>query len=184
MADNPDPFEDGRASRMKALQMVGDFMLTSIWGLGSIWLIWDFLKIKADLGTARREHISTVDRPNKLHRTNLQEIEAARDSNKKGTLEFKLAEANREKLNNWATYHETLDENLDTETLDPLLDGQTHRLGLEARLRELGATVHANRGKKPTRGGLSSGRGGGAIGAQSRRPNRPMTLSAPPAGPS
>ncbi|KAF3491908.1 uncharacterized protein GIQ15_01425 [Arthroderma uncinatum] len=186
MAENPDPFEDERASRMKALQMVGYFIVTSIWGLGSIWLIWDFLKIKADLGTARREHISTVDRPNKLHRIDIQQIEATRDSNKEGTAAYMIAEANREKLNSWATFHETLEENHDAENLDPLLDGQTHRMGLEARVKEgaLGAAGNANRGRMPTRGGLSSGRGGGAIGGHARRvADRSTVISTPPTGP-
>ncbi|EFQ98740.1 hypothetical protein MGYG_01758 [Nannizzia gypsea CBS 118893] len=134
-----------RAQRMKALQM-------------------------ADLGTARREHISTVDRPNKLHRIGIRQIEATRDSNRKGTEAYNLAETNREKLNSWATYHETLEENIDAENLEPLLDGQTHRMALEARIKgtNLDYPVSASRGKKATRGALHSGRGGGFAGTRGR----------------
>ncbi|KAG5205240.1 hypothetical protein GTR04_3871 [Trichophyton interdigitale] len=137
--------DDERATRMKALQM-------------------------ADLGTARREHISTVDRPNKLHRIDIQQIEAIRDSNRKGTEAYNLAETNREKLNSWATYHETLEENMDAENLDPLLDGQTHRLALEAKIKgtNLDYPASSSRGKKVTRGALHSGRGGGAAGSRGR----------------
>ncbi|EEQ28320.1 hypothetical protein McanMca71_001568 [Microsporum canis] len=144
MAEIPE-VDDERATRMKALQM-------------------------ADLGTARREHISTVDRPNKLHRMNIEQIEATRDSNRKGTEAYSLAEANRDKLNSWATYHETLDENLDSEKLEPLLDGQTHRMALEAKVKGsiLEDLANSNRGKKATRGALKSGRGGGAAGARGR----------------
>ncbi|EFE41715.1 hypothetical protein TRV_03544 [Trichophyton verrucosum HKI 0517] len=137
--------DDERANRMKALQM-------------------------ADLGTARREHTSTVDRPNKLHRIGIQQIEAIRDSNRKGTEAYTLAETNREKLNSWATYHETLEENMDAENLDPLLDGQTHRLALEAKIKgtNLDYPASSSRGKKATRGALHSGRGGGAAGSRGR----------------
>ncbi|EGD91406.1 hypothetical protein H112_01210 [Trichophyton rubrum D6] len=137
--------DDERANRMKALQM-------------------------ADLGTARREHISTVDRPNKLHRIGIQQIEAIRDSNRKGTEAYTLAETNREKLNSWATYHETLEENMDAENLDPLLDGQTHRLALEAKIKgtNLDHPASSSRGKRATRGALHSGRGGGAAGSRGR----------------
>lgn len=60
------------------------------------------------MGTARREHISTVDRPNKLHRIDIQQIEAIRDSNRKGTEAYNLAETNREKLNSWESQYALL----------------------------------------------------------------------------
>ncbi|KAL4763269.1 uncharacterized protein BDW70DRAFT_166255 [Aspergillus foveolatus] len=78
---------------------------------------------EADLGTARREEISTADRDSKTWLTRLDVIEASRRSNVQGTIEQQLAQANRDRLNAW------------TKHLDDLLDGQSHRLRLEKELR-------------------------------------------------
>lgn len=59
---------------------------------------------------------------------------------------------------------------MDAENLDPLLDGQTHRLALEAKIKgtNLDNPASSGRGKKATRGALHSGRGGGVTGSRGR----------------
>lgn len=63
------------------------------------------VQLKADLGTARREYISTVDLPNKYRHVGLDQIEAIRATNIKGSKVQKIAQANRAQLNAWnSTY--------------------------------------------------------------------------------
>ncbi|KAL4755251.1 hypothetical protein BDW72DRAFT_211389 [Aspergillus terricola var. indicus] len=78
---------------------------------------------EADLGTARREEISTADRDYTTWLTRLEVIEASRRSNVPGTVEQQLAQANRDRLDAWSKH------------LDNLLDGQSHRLRLDKELR-------------------------------------------------
>ncbi|KAL5000733.1 hypothetical protein BDV10DRAFT_199958 [Aspergillus recurvatus] len=79
---------------------------------------------EADLGTARREEISTTDRGFDVRLTRLEVIEASRRSNVSGTIEQQIAQANRARLDAW------------TKHLDNLLDGQSHRLRLKDELRK------------------------------------------------
>lgn len=58
-------------------------------------------RIKADLGTARREYISTSDIPNKNHRVSQAQVEAQRASNIPGSESHRLAETNQSQLNAW-----------------------------------------------------------------------------------
>lgn len=58
--------------------------------------------LQADLGTARREYISTAD--NKYYDgIRLEDIEAARLSNVQGSEARRLAEANKERLTEWSS---------------------------------------------------------------------------------
>ncbi|CBF77542.1 hypothetical protein AN4429.2 [Aspergillus nidulans FGSC A4] len=97
---------------------------------------------EADLGTARREEISTADHDSNTWLTRLDVIEASRRSNVQGTIEQQLAQANRDCLDAW------------TKHLDNLLDGQSHRLRLEKELR--GGNTHdqqtSNRGQRALKG--------------------------------
>jgi hypothetical protein len=56
-----------------------------------------------DLGTARREYISTVDDPDKYRHVGLPEIEASRKSNEKGSEVHRLAEGNKPQLDAWSS---------------------------------------------------------------------------------
>ncbi|KAL6236119.1 hypothetical protein BDW75DRAFT_229806 [Aspergillus navahoensis] len=79
---------------------------------------------EADLGTARREEISTADRSFDARLMRLEVIETSRRSNVPGTLEQQIAQTNRDRLDAW------------TKQLDNLLDGQSHRLRLKDELRK------------------------------------------------
>ncbi|KAL4985375.1 hypothetical protein BDW68DRAFT_198895 [Aspergillus falconensis] len=79
---------------------------------------------EADLGTARREEISTADCGFDVRLTRLEVIEASRRSNVPGTIEQQIAHSNRDRLDAW------------TKHLDNLLDGQSHRLRLKDELRK------------------------------------------------
>ena len=59
------------------------------------------MSLQADLGTARREYVSTVDDSRKRIHAELDDIERHRLSNIPGTIEQKKAEANRPLLNAW-----------------------------------------------------------------------------------
>lgn len=58
--------------------------------------------LQADLGTARREYISTADN-NRYSRVRLEDIEASRMSNIPGSEAQRLAQANKQKLNEWSS---------------------------------------------------------------------------------
>lgn len=57
--------------------------------------------MQADLGTARREYISTVDAASKYRKITLDQVEAAREANKKGSNVHRIAEANKSQLSAW-----------------------------------------------------------------------------------
>ncbi|PKY02211.1 hypothetical protein P168DRAFT_320766 [Aspergillus campestris IBT 28561] len=85
----------------------------------------------ADLGTARREHISTADSA-KFNKLRLEDIEATRLSNKVGSRAQRLAQANKDKLAGWTNVHKTIGDTEDLEDLDNLMNGQSHRAHLNA----------------------------------------------------
>lgn len=60
-----------------------------------------YVHVQEDLGTARREYISTVDTNNKIRNVTIEAIEAAREANKKGSAVHRLAEKNKDSLNAW-----------------------------------------------------------------------------------
>ncbi|PLN78870.1 hypothetical protein BDW42DRAFT_187095 [Aspergillus taichungensis] len=88
----------------------------------------------ADLGTARREQISTADSA-KFNKLRLEDIEATRLSNKVGSNAQRLAQANKEKLAGWTNVHKTIGDTEDLEDLENLLNGQSHRAHLSASIR-------------------------------------------------
>lgn len=63
------------------------------------------MSLQADLGTARREYVSTVDDSRKRIHAELDDIERHRHSNIAGTVEQKTAEANRPLLNAWTSMY-------------------------------------------------------------------------------
>ncbi|KAL4785754.1 hypothetical protein BJX76DRAFT_355802 [Aspergillus varians] len=97
-----------------------------------------------DLGTARREYISTVDRS--FNNTRVQAIEASRKSNVLGSKEQRIAEANRSRLDGWANVHKQIGDTGDLEDLDQLLNGQSHRLRLDSMMRGSCAQNHGYQG--------------------------------------
>lgn len=58
--------------------------------------------LQADLGTARRELISTAE-ARRFVGARLEDIEAARMSNVSGSEAQRLANVNKEKLNEWSS---------------------------------------------------------------------------------
>ncbi|RHZ57162.1 uncharacterized protein CDV56_102497 [Aspergillus thermomutatus] len=135
-----------------------------------------------DLGTLRREYISTVD-TKKFRNIRLEDIEATRMINVAGSDAARLAKANQARLNAWTNAHKDLGDPADQEPLDHLLNGQSHRLGLRAVIEGSGgqsyskstkkndnflqAAEHAPSGRSAsTRGSKLTGRGGGVIGTR------------------
>ncbi|KAI9371556.1 hypothetical protein BJX61DRAFT_20982 [Aspergillus egyptiacus] len=94
-----------------------------------------------DLGTARREYISTVDR--QFRNTRVEVIEATRRSNLPGSDEQRVAEANRSRLEGWSNLHKEIGDTGE-EHLDNLLNGQSHRLNLSNTLRPNGEQISGN----------------------------------------
>ncbi|OXV06853.1 hypothetical protein Egran_05380 [Elaphomyces granulatus] len=127
----------------------------------------------ADLGTARREYLSTVDKPNRFRNIGLSQIEKARLSNSDNSVR-RLAQINEPKISAWSNFHKNSGDTGDLETLDTMMDGQTHRAQLSAIIRESGGQAYADstttkdnfiqvtERSTPTRGrgGSFSGRGG------------------------
>ncbi|KAH8428773.1 uncharacterized protein LDX57_006455 [Aspergillus melleus] len=87
-----------------------------------------------DLGSARREFISTSD-IKKRENVSLQFLEAGRMSNVRGTEAQRQAEANKEQLSAWSNIYKGIGDTEDLENLDSLLSGQTHRFQLNAAIR-------------------------------------------------
>ncbi|KAL4809052.1 hypothetical protein BDV18DRAFT_157989 [Aspergillus unguis] len=134
---------------------------------------------EADLGTARREYISTVDHG--FRETRVQVIEATRRSNMQGTEEQRIAAANKSRLDGWANMHKTIGDTGDLEDLDDLLHGQTHRLSLTQMLQGGGAQEQGYPGRNggnsrpppPDRSSFHGGPAGSASAASNgSRPNQ------------
>ncbi|KAF3399962.1 hypothetical protein F1880_008306 [Penicillium rolfsii] len=161
MVLDPKQNNDAGEARLKALQM-------------------------ADLGTARRELISTAD--DTRHRiVEMDEIERHRQSNIAGTAEQRRAQENQAVLSAWTNFYRTADTGR-VEQLDDLMHGQSHRA-------QLNAALHGNETAKRPAGGhtrarsfshvpthhhhhpyahSSSGHGGGVIGTRSRHRGTPV----------
>ncbi|PGH16448.1 hypothetical protein AJ79_01779 [Helicocarpus griseus UAMH5409] len=145
--------EEERLRRMQALQM-------------------------ADLGTARREYISTVDLPNKYSEVKLHQIEAIRASNIKGSVVNQIAEANKAKLDAWSNAWKEIGNDVDMEDLKPMMSGQSHRAQLCDNIRAKGGQEYgynpddhpkdAARGGQTPRGAKGHSRGGGVAGSRDR----------------
>ncbi|QSS63722.1 hypothetical protein I7I51_00781 [Histoplasma capsulatum] len=135
----------------------------------------------ADLGTARREYISTVDLPNKYRHVGLDQIEAIRATNIKGSKVQKIAQANRAQLNAWNNAHQTIGGDVQLEDLDDMMSGQSHRAQLFDSIRAKGGQAYIHDPIVPPKGpsgnGQSSraskipGRGAGAMGSRGGRAN-------------
>ncbi|KAK2813132.1 hypothetical protein FQN50_000809 [Emmonsiellopsis sp. PD_5] len=131
----------------------------------------------ADLGTARREKISTDDLPNKYRHVRVEQLETIRAANMKGTKAQQNAEANRAQLNAWTDAYKTIGNDVDLEDLDPLMNGQTHRAQLIEMVRSKGGQNYGydpddprrpSLGTIPARGAKGTGRGGGVAGTRGR----------------
>ncbi|KAF4766605.1 hypothetical protein HAV15_010298 [Penicillium sp. str.  len=120
----------------------------------------------ADLGTARREMISTADIDNQA-RTHLAEIESKR----------LIDQRDEAQLSKWANFHTQIGDTHGMEELDDIDSGQSHRANLHAMLHPDGSQprTYANH-PYPT---PSAGRGGGVMGKRGRGGFVP----APPKGP-
>ncbi|KAH2393665.1 hypothetical protein KXV62_009332 [Aspergillus fumigatus] len=137
-----------------------------------------------DLGTLRREYISTVD-TKKFRNIRLEDIEATRMINVAGSDAAHLAQVNQARLNAWANAYKDLCDPADQEPLDHLLNGQSHRLGLRAVIEGSGGQSYSKSSKKndsspqvaghalsgrsaSTRVSKPTSRGGGGIGTKGR----------------
>ncbi|KAJ5426800.1 hypothetical protein N7465_001870 [Penicillium sp. CMV-2018d] len=109
----------------------------------------------ADLGTARREIISTADINNPA-RTQLSEIESKR----------LIDQRDEAQLSKWANFHTQIADTHGMEELDEIDSGQSHRANLHAMLHPDGSQprTYANH-PYPT---PSAGRGGGVMGKRGR----------------
>ncbi|KAJ5938786.1 hypothetical protein N7466_001920 [Penicillium verhagenii] len=86
----------------------------------------------ADLGTARREHVSTVDKHSHFENVKLSELEAHRQSNIPGTLAYKQAQKHKDGLQD---LHKTVSDETQIDTqLDDMMHGQSHRAQLNEQL--------------------------------------------------
>ncbi|KAJ5915089.1 hypothetical protein N7454_011201 [Penicillium verhagenii] len=89
----------------------------------------------ADLGTARREHLSTADKRSNFENVKLSELEAHRQSNIPGTLAYKQAQKHKDGLQGWRDLHKTVsDETQIDAQLDDMMHGQSHRAQLNEQL--------------------------------------------------
>ncbi|KAL5363638.1 hypothetical protein BJX96DRAFT_178247 [Aspergillus floccosus] len=93
----------------------------------------------ADLGSRRREHISTVESRGPRAAMHLQDIEANRWTHQQGTAAQRLAAENVSQLDRWNKVHQTIGDTQDMERLDSLNSGQSHRANLTAAIRDLGS---------------------------------------------
>lgn len=64
---------------------------------------------QADLGTARREHISTADDTHRHIQADMAAIERCRPSNIAGTMEYKQAQMNKSSLDAWTSMFQDQD---------------------------------------------------------------------------
>ncbi|CAK47899.1 hypothetical protein M747DRAFT_350253 [Aspergillus niger ATCC 13496] len=137
-----------------------------------------------NLGTARREYISTAD-DRRHKKARLEDIQAIRMTNVPGSAAQRMATVNQGRLEDWANVHKTIGDTEDLENLDSLLDGQSHRLQLSAIIRESGGQKYIGSqrrsGSAPaTRSLHPVGRGGGVIGTRGRGTRQ---SSLPPSNP-
>ncbi|OJD28450.1 hypothetical protein ACJ73_00137 [Blastomyces percursus] len=136
-------------------------------------------QIQADLGSARREYISTVDdAPNKYRHVGLDQIEAMRAANMKGSKVQKLAEANKTLLSGWNNAHKTIGGDVQLEDLDSMMSGQSHRAQLCDLIKAKGGQEYIHdpiappkgpsRSTQPPRRSRGTTRGGGVVGSCGR----------------
>ncbi|KAL4964790.1 uncharacterized protein BDV14DRAFT_200601 [Aspergillus stella-maris] len=138
-----------------------------------------------DLGTDRRERVSTVDRA--FRETTLEVIENSRRSNIPGTAEQRVALAKQAELAAWANFHRVIGDTGDQENLDPLLNGQSHRLKLNdsqgGRTHSFGPAGRGNTSSTNSSqripafhsGSISASNGASSAGPLTRRPSRAIS---------
>ncbi|KAL1983224.1 hypothetical protein VTN96DRAFT_398 [Rasamsonia emersonii] len=140
----------------------------------------------ADLGTARREYISSVDKPNKFTRIRKEQLEASRLSNVDEAVR-RIAEQNKEQLSAWSSLYKQVDDTGGLEDLDTMMDGQSHRAQLSATIQESGGQTYVetpSSGNSPqprahARDARDPGRGGGNVGRRGRGSSVSNTQSSP-----
>ncbi|KAJ6030238.1 uncharacterized protein N7446_000701 [Penicillium canescens] len=154
MGDNNEgesPEERKRSEKLKALQM-------------------------ADLGTSRREVISTHD-VSRNRGPQRGQLGADRECDKPGTAAYQLARANRTTLDAWSNYHTIVTDTGNMEELDDINDGQSHRRALNeqfaGRRRPMLQLSDPQFNSPPSIGNhlvppTSRGRGGGRAGTNRR----------------
>ncbi|KAJ5867401.1 hypothetical protein N7534_001954 [Penicillium rubens] len=120
----------------------------------------------ADLGTARREKISTADSTTQA-RAHLADIESKR----------RIDQRDKAQLSEWANLHAKIGDTRGMEELDDINSGQSHRANLHAMLHPNGSQprTYANHPHPAP----SAGRGGGVMGKRGRGGFVPP----PPSGP-
>ncbi|KAJ5579124.1 hypothetical protein N7450_007991 [Penicillium hetheringtonii] len=92
----------------------------------------------ADLGSSRRDHVSTHEDVHYASHISLQEIEAGRAFHKVNTAAGRQANIHKDKLTAWAVYGEEVKDLDNIEKLPTLKDGQTHRVRLSEAVKAQG----------------------------------------------
>ncbi|KAI5288726.1 hypothetical protein KEM52_001046 [Ascosphaera acerosa] len=164
-----DPAQEELERRMMELQMVCPLTLPL-----------DMM----DLGTQRREYISTVDAPSRFASVSKEELERTRRANVDPTIR-RLAEQNKSRLSAWNTVHETLGDDVETEDLDSLMDGQSHRARLAELVKQHGGQNYVE--PEPLYNGPSPSHNGGNMAGSTSKPranaSKPATDNVPKARP-
>ncbi|KAJ5339209.1 hypothetical protein N7452_005937 [Penicillium brevicompactum] len=114
----------------------------------------------ADLGSERRDKCTTSDATRA--RADAEALNSQRRSHVEGSAAQRQSEIDREQLNRWNTFYQTVDDTGHMENLPDIAAGQTHRAALQASMRAL-ETQHAQRGAHGF-----GGRGGGISGSRGR----------------
>ncbi|KGQ00884.1 hypothetical protein PAAG_12427 [Paracoccidioides lutzii Pb01] len=115
--------EDEGQKRMQELQMFS-------FAIGYLPILTPNITIKADLGTARREYISTIDAPNKFRHVGLDQIEAISAINVKGSEVHRMTKEKKDLLNAWNNAHQIIGGDVELEDLGDMMSGQSHRVQL------------------------------------------------------
>ncbi|CAI7645953.1 unnamed protein product [Penicillium manginii] len=131
----------------------------------------------SDLGSERREFISTREDKRYGQRYSCEELEAFRAFRKPKTASGRQAQAHQPALTAWSSLAQKVNDTDSLERLDPLMHGQSHRARLMEKIQEQGGQQYGegygkNSQSKPENhypfSPVSSGRGGGIIGTRGR----------------
>ncbi|KAJ5403301.1 hypothetical protein N7509_003172 [Penicillium cosmopolitanum] len=124
----------------------------------------------SDLGSDRREYISTREDKRYGQQYSYEEIESSRAFHKEKTASGRQALAHQPALNAWSTLAQKVNDTDSIEKLDPLMHGQSHRARLMEKIKEQGGQQYGEGYGKNSQAKsenhhpfspVSSGRGGG-----------------------
>ncbi|CAI7628844.1 unnamed protein product [Penicillium pancosmium] len=132
----------------------------------------------SDLGSDRRDYISTHEDKRYGQQYSYEEIESSRAFHKEKTASGRQALAHQPALTAWSTLAQKVNDTDSIEKLDPLMHGQSHRARLMERIKEQGGQQYGEGYGKNSQAKsenhhpfspVSSGRGGGIVATRGRR---------------